>query len=197
MISGRRIAVLLAGLVVASAGLLIALRPRQHNTTDVRSVPMPIAQQRAFQQFADSTGPFLLDTLFVAGFHGGYSWDEKSGPKLPNLIVRPERQTASDSAQGIFEGTFTLDFHHDTLQGVPSTVSLRFASVRGSPKWTLLTTDGFPEDVTPDIGPAVIQQMPAQLHAALRAAFADHAEAFDFWKSLETRTRDVGRQMSP
>ena len=162
-----------------------------------RTVVLPVAVQRAFQHFGDSVGPRLLDTLFALGYHGGYSWEEKGGARRPNLIVRSEMQSTADSTEGLYEGTFMLDFHHDSLSDVPATVILRFASVRDAPNWVLLTADGNPIDVTADLSAEAVRKMSPVLTAALMAPFADKIESYDWWRNQENKVRAAGRRMTP
>ena len=152
-----------------------------------RRLPPSSAVRRAFSHFADSAGTRLVDTLFTLGYHGGYSWDEKSGPVRANLIVRADSGTVADSASGVSEGILSLDFHNDVHEDVPPELSLRFVHLRDSPKWILLTTDGLPEDPSPDMPLETLRKLPQELHNALLASFSDHAEAFDFWKLQEHR----------
>ena len=178
--------VLGAVIFVAVAGLAATRRKaRQAPVATERQMPAPLAVQRTFKAFCDSTGARLADTLFKLGFHGGYSWDEKSGPVRPNLVPGTDSATVSDSTRGVFEGTLSLDFHHDVQAVVPPVVTLRFVTQRGTPKWVLLTTDSYPEDPTPELTLQAIRKLPAELHEAVLSQFLDHADAFEYWQALE------------
>ena len=154
--------------------------------------------QQAFRRFADSAGARLVDTLFKLGYHGGYSWDEKAGAVRPNLVVHTDSGSVDDSTSGVYEATLSLDFHHDVEEQVPPSLSLRFVSFRDAPNWVLLTTDGLPEDPSPDLTLETIRRLPRELHDAMLAPFADHADAFDFWKAHERRPLErVGAAPAP
>ena len=187
MRAGTTKSLLLGAIITLSVAGFAALRfaPRRSGKPSGRLLPAPVAVQQAFRQFSDSAGTRLVDTLFKLGYHGGYSWDEKAGPVRPTLIVRTDSGSVADSVSGIYEGTISMDFHHDLQDDVPSSVSLRFVKLRASPKWILLTTDGYPEDPTPDIPLEAIRKHPRELHEAVLASFVDHADAFEFWKALE------------
>lgn len=176
-----------SALTIAVAGLVAMSRSTKEPLE--RGVSAPVSVQRSFQAFADSTGKQLLDTLFALGFHGGYAWDEKRGAVRPNLIVRTELQSVKDSAANVYEGTMTLDFHHDSLSKLPPSASLRFGSTGDAAQWILLTTDGFLIDPSRDLRLEFISRMPGELHAALRSVFAGRAEAYDYWNNLEPAQR--------
>lgn len=182
-----------AVIFVSVAGLAATRRKvRPAPVATERQLAAPLAVQQSFRAFSDGAGAHLTDTLFKLGFHGGYSWDEKGGPARPNLVTRTESATVTDSTRGVFEGTLSLDFHHDVHDEVPPVVSLRFVTQAGSPKWVLLTTDGYPEDPTPELPLDAIRKLPRELHAALLAPFVDHADAFDYWKA-----RERGKTLTP
>lgn len=187
--------VLGSALTIAVAGL-VAMSGRDKESLE-RGITPPVSVQRSFQAFADSTGKRLVDTLFALGYHGGYSWDEKTGPVRPNLIVRTELQSAKDSAANVYEGTLTLDFHHDSLSKLPPSASIRFSSTGDAAQWTLLTTDGFLIDPRPDLRLEFISGMPPALHAALRSVFAGRAEAFEYWNNLESVQRSASAAVPP
>ncbi|MDB4917999.1 MAG: hypothetical protein JWM95_5643 [Gemmatimonadetes bacterium] len=184
-------------LVVVATALVYTNAGRRAKPQNPRTVVLPVNVQRAFQHFGDSIGPRLLDTLYALGFHGGYAWEEKSSSRRPDLIVRSELQSSADSTDGLYEGTLTLDFHHDSLSDVPLTVILRFASVRDASNWVLLTTEGSPLDATSDLTADAPRKLPAGLSDALMAPFADRIEAYDWWKNQENRLRATGRRMAP
>lgn len=187
-----------AVLLLGAAGFIVYASNRGASKTQVpRTAVLPAAVQRSFQHFGDSLGGHLLDTLYALGFHGGYTWDEKSGTRRPNLIVRSELQSVADSTEGLYEGTFTLDFHHDSLSDIPPTIVLRFASVHDAPNWVLLTTEGSPIDATSDLTPESLRKLPPGLNDALMAPFADRIEAYDWWRNQENKVRAAGRRMTP
>jgi hypothetical protein len=174
--------------VVGFAGFAASrITPRRPARSSGRLLAVPAPVQQSFKRFSDSAGARLVDTLFKLGYHGGYSWDEKAGAVRPTLIVRTDSGTVADSVSGIYEGVLSMDFHHDVQEDAPSSVSLRFVNLRDSPKWILLTTDSFPEDPTAEVPLEAIRKHPRELHDAMLASFADHAEAFDFWKTLERK----------
>ena len=188
-----------AAIVISGAGLAASrLTPRHPAEPNERRVPPPLAVQQSFRRFSEITGARLLDTLFKLGYHGGYSWDEKAGPVRPNLVVRTDSGTVDDSTRGVYEGILSLDFHHDVEEEVPPSLSLRFVSFRESPKWVLLTTDGLPEDPSAEMPLETIRKLPRDLHDAMRAPFADHADAFEFWKAHERKpTERAGAGPAP
>ncbi|CAN5322837.1 hypothetical protein BH09GEM1_BH09GEM1_33360 [soil metagenome] len=180
--------VVLAAVIFASLGGVAASRLIPGSSRVIpgeRLVGPPVAVQASFRRFSDSAGVRLLDTLFRLGYHGGYSWDEKSGAIRANLLAEPDSGSAADSVQGIYEGIISLDLHHDSITDIPGTLSLRFVNLRNSPRWVLLTTDGLPEDPSDTLPIESLQRLPHNLHNAITASFTDRADAFAYWKALE------------
>ena len=188
MRTGVTTRIVLAAVIFASLGGVAASRlshGRSRIMPGERLVAAPLAVQHAFQRFSDSAGTRLLDTLFALGYHGGYAWDEKTGAVRANLIAATDSGSVADSVNGVYEGTMSLDLHHDTITDIPGSITLRFVSLRSSPHWVLLTTDGLPEDPSDDLPIEMLRKLPTDLHDAITASFALRADAFAYWKALE------------
>lgn len=188
---GMTARIVLVVVIFASLGGVAAGRLTHASTRAVpgeRRVAVPRDVQQSFLQFSDSVGTHLLDTLFTLGYHGGYAWDEKGGAVRANMIVETDSGSVADSVNGVYEGTISLDLHHDTNIDIPGSISLRFVSLRSAPRWVLLTTDSLPEDPSDDLPIESLRKLPRDMHDAITASFAKRADAFAYWKALETHT---------
>jgi hypothetical protein len=182
--------IVLAAVIFASMSGVAAsrLKPAGRDVaSDERRVAAPVDVQRSFRHFSDSAGARLLDTLFTLGYHGGYSWDEKSGAVRANLIAEADSGSVADSVSGVYEGIIALDLHHDIITDIPESISLRFARTRNAPQWVLLTTDGLPEDPSDDLPVESLRKLPEELHEGITASFPRRADAFAFWKALDAQ----------
>lgn len=191
MRAGMTSRIALAAVIFASLGGVAAGRLTHASNRAVpgeRRVATPVEVQRSFRRFSDSAGARLLDTLFALGYHGGYAWDEKSGAVRANMIAETDSGSVADSASGIYEGIISLDLHNDTNTEIPGSITLRFVSLRNAPRWVLLTTDGLPEDPSDELPIELLRKLPRDLHDGITASFANRADAFAYWKALETRT---------
>ena len=182
--------IVLAALIFASLGGVAATRlthVSSRSRPGERLIAAPLAVQQSFRHFSDSAGARLLDTLFALGYHGGYSWDEKAGAVRANMLAETDSGSVADSVSGIYEGIISLDLHHDTIDDIPGSLTLRFVSLRNQPRWVLLTTDGLPEDPSDDLPIEMLRMLPRDLHDGISASFASHSDAFAYWKALEAQ----------